>query len=121
MIISPFSPPGAVTAYPGNACTAAKSGRPFIFPVKAETGKSTLYLMDVVRSLAEFTSCYKACVKQPAYSLHDYHFTAAMLAQSLQNRFSDAIFTIDPQEPTYNIIPNWPDVIRDAHAQDDWG
>lgn len=97
MIISPFAPPGAVTAYPGNACTAVKSGSPFIFPVKAETVITILYLMDVMRSLAKFTLCNKACVKQPAYSSHAYHFTAAMLAQSLQNRFSDAIFTIDPQ------------------------
>ena len=82
---------------------------------------STLYLMDVVRSLAEFTLCDKACVKQPAYNLHAYHFTAAMLAQNLQNRFPDATFTFDPQEPADSMIANWPDIIHDGHAQDDWG
>ncbi len=121
MVISPFAPSGAVTAYPGHACFAAKSGKPFKFPVKAETGMSTLYLMDVVRSLAEFTLCDKACIKQPAYNLHAFHFTAAMLAKSLQNRFPDATFSFNPQEPANSMIANWPDVVDDGHAHDDWG
>ena len=121
MVISPFAPPGAVTAYPGHACFAAKSKKPFQFPVKAETGMSTLYLMDVVRSLAEFTLCDKAFVKRPAYNLHAFHFTAGMLAQSLQNRFPGATFTFEPKEPADSMIANWPDVVHDAHARDDWG
>ncbi|MBL6779691.1 MAG: NAD-dependent epimerase/dehydratase family protein [Rhodobacteraceae bacterium] len=121
MVISPFAPQGAVTAYPGHACLAAKSGKPFAFPVKAETGMSTLYLMDVVRSLEEFTLCEKSCVKQPAYNLHAYHFTAGMLAQTLENRFPGAKFTFDPQEPADSMIANWPDIIQDTHAREDWG
>ena len=82
---------------------------------------STLYLMDVVRSLAEFTLCDKVCVRQPAYNLHAHHFTAAMLVQSLQNRFLDATFTFDPKELADRKIANWPNLIHDAHAQSDWG
>ena len=88
---------------------------------KSRDGMSTLSLMDVVCCLAEFTLCDKAYVQQPAYNLHADHLTTAMLAQSLQNRFPDTIFTFDPQWLTDIIIANWRDVIRDAYAQYEWG
>lgn len=120
MVISPFAPPGAVKSYPGHACLAAKLGKPFTFPLIVETGISTLYMMDIVRSLTEFTLCDKVYIRQPAYNLNAYHFRAAMLAQSLQNRFPDATFTFDPKEPADSLITNWPNLINDAHAQNDW-
>ena len=121
MVISPFAPPGAVTAYPGHACLAAKSGTPYSFPVKAETGMSTIYVMDVVRILAEITLCDRVCVKQPAYNLHAYHFTATILARKFQNCFPNATFTFDPKKQSDSVSANWPDIIHDDHAHNDWG
>ena len=121
LVISPFVPIGAVTAYPGHACLAAKAGKQFTFPVRADTGVSTLYLMDVICSIFEFTLCDQIKIKQPAYHLHGFHFNAGMLAAELKNRFPNAKFNFDPQEAVDSLIRNWPDNIQDLHARNDWG
>ncbi|MDA9271153.1 NAD-dependent epimerase/dehydratase family protein, partial [Planktomarina temperata] len=49
MVLSPFAPAGAMTAYPSHAIVAAAKGESFVFPVAEHTGMSTLYLNDVTR------------------------------------------------------------------------
>ena len=53
MVVSPYAPKTAVTAYPSHALRAAYNGEPFIFPVSESTGMSTMFLDDVVTSIVD--------------------------------------------------------------------
>ena len=121
MVLSPFAPPGALTAYPSHAVTAAAAGNPFVFPVAPETGMSTMYLDDVTRSLFEFTMADAKYLTQPAYNLHGFHFSARKLAEKIRGSWPDADLEFAPKQQINALIQGWPDVIEDATARADWG
>ncbi|MEM7290091.1 MAG: NAD-dependent epimerase/dehydratase family protein [Pseudomonadota bacterium] len=120
MVLSPFSPPGAVTAYPGHACNAAVNGEPFTFPVGKDTGMSTLFLNDVTRSLLEITFANRDTLKSHAYNLHAFHFTAGKLATYLKEKFGNAKFSFEPDARVDPLISGWPDRVDDTSARKDW-
>ncbi len=121
MVLSPFAPPGAVTAYPGHAINAAAKGEAFAFPVSADTGMSTLYLEDVTRSLFEMTLADANRLTRPAYNLHSFHFTAQQWADKIKQEWPDAQLSFAPDAKLDPLIREWPDVVEDASARADWG
>lgn len=120
MVLSPFAPPGALTAYPSHAFKAAATGHPFTFPVARGTGVSTLMLDDVTRSLVAITLADRARLTGHAYNLHGFHFTAGDLADKLQGRWPGGAITFQPDARVDALISGWPDVIDDAAARADW-
>ena len=62
MVLSPFAPAGAMTAYPSHAIAAAAKGESFVFPVAEHTGMSTLYLNDVTRSVIEICTAERSAL-----------------------------------------------------------
>lgn len=121
MVLSPYAPPGAVTAYPGHAINAAAKGEAYAFPVAAETGMSTLYLEDVTRSLFEITHADASALTQPAYNLHAFHFTAQQWAAKIQENWPEAQLSFAPDAQLDPLIKGWPDEVADASARKDWG
>ena len=121
MVLSPFAPPGALTAYPSHAVTAAAQGKAFVFPVSPETGMSTLYLEDVTRSLFEFTMADATRLSRPAYNLHGFHFTARQLAEKIRGQWPDAEIKFAPDPKINDMIQGLPDMIEDASARAEWG
>ncbi len=121
MVLSPFAPPGALTAYPGHAVNAAAQGEAFTFPVAADTGMSTIFLRDVTRSLFEFTRADRAVLTRHAYNLHGFHFTPAQLVDRIKVEWPGAEMSFDPDARVDALIAGWPDEIDDQAARDDWG
>lgn len=120
MVLSPFAPPGAVTAYPSHAFWAAAKGEPFEFPVAEDTGMSTLFLEDVTRSLVDVTLAERAQIRRPAYNLHGFHFTAGQLAEAIRAAFPDARLGFSPDAKVDAMIRAWPDRLQSS-AGEDWG
>ena len=121
MVLSPFAPPGAVTAYPGHAINAAAKGESFTFPVAAETGMSTLYLEDVTRSLFEIAHADAAALTRDVYNLHAFHFTAGEWAAKIEAQWPEAKLSFAPDAKLDPLIKGWPDEVEDASARKDWG
>jgi len=121
LVISPFAPPTAVTAFPSHAFKAAVEGRPFTFPVSADTGVSTLFLLDVINSIMAFTFADKAQIKQPAYNVHAYSLTAQKVADAIIKRYPDFDCSFEPQENVQTLLGGWPDETIDHCARMDWG
>lgn len=121
MVLSPFAPPGAVTAYPGHAINAAARGEAFAFPVAENTGMSTLYLEDVTRSLFEITHADAAHLTRPAYNLHAFYFTAGQWAAKIAQEYPNAQLGFAPDATLDPLIKGWPDEVEDAAARADWG
>ena len=121
MVLSPFAPAGAMTAYPSHAIAAAAKGESFVFPVAEHTGMSTLYLNDVTRSVIEICTAERSDLNQHIYNLHSYMFTAQDLVTAIQSRYPDFTCSYTKNSPTDDLIRRWPDVFDDSAAQQDWG
>lgn len=120
MVLSPFAPPTAMTAYPSHAFKAAAAGQSFTFPVTPETGMSTLALDDVTRSIVEFALADRARLRQPAYNLHGYFVTAQQIAETLRGRYPQFDCTFAPDPAFVDLIKGWPKEVISVSATQDW-
>ena len=121
LVVSPFAPEGAVSAFPSHAFKAASKGKPFCFPVSRTTGMSTLFLEDAIDSIVDFTAADPANLSSPAYNLHGYYLSAGMVADAARQRFPDFDFRFEPVETVEHLISSWPDALDDSAARRDWG
>ena len=121
MVLSPFAPAGAMTAYPSHAIAAAAKGESFVFPVSKNTGMSTLYLNDVTRSIVEICAADRSSLHKHIYNLHSYMFTAQDLVAEIQRRYPDFTCSFTEDSPTEDLIRRWPDIFDDSAARQDWG
>jgi len=121
LVISPFAPPTAVTAFPSHAFRAAINGEQFVFPVNAQAGMSTLFLEDVISSIVDYTHAPKEKLTRHAYNLHAYHLTTQMVIDEIVKRYPDFQYSFAINETVQSLIDNWPNVLIDQSAQDDWG
>jgi threonine 3-dehydrogenase len=120
MVLSPFAPSTAMTAYPSHAFKAAAAGEAFTFPVTPETGMSTLFLDDVTRSIVEIAQADAEKLIQPAYNLHGYYVTAREIAERLRLRYQNFQCGFQPQAAFVNLINGWPKEVSSQGATRDW-
>lgn len=122
LVISPYAPPAALTAFPSHAFKAACNGETsFTFPIDADTGMSTLYLDDVVKSIVEYTAVDQSRLKHHVYSLHSYFVNSRMVADSIRSKYPDMQFEFQPVAAVDEMFSSLPDVLIDQNARDDWG
>lgn len=121
MVLSPFAPTTAVTAYPSHAIRAAINNEPFTFPVSAQTGMSTMFLDDVVNSIIDFTYAPRTQIKQHGYNLHSYFMSVETLIAEIQHHKPEFNGHYDINPVVEALINNWPNDIIDQQAREDWG
>jgi len=121
LVISPFAPPTAVTAFPSHAFRAAVNGEPFVFPVDARAGMSTLFLEDVISSIVDYSHAPKENLTRHAYNLHAYHLTTQMVIDEIVKKYPEFKYSFEINHTVQSLINNWPNVLIDKSAQDDWG
>ena len=120
MVLSPFAPTGAVTAYPSHAFRAAIETGHFTFPVSPDTGASNLFLDDVVTSLVNITLANRERLQEPAYNLHAYTVTAAQIAELLSARVQGFNASFNPNPVADSLIRRWPNAQDTTPARRDW-
>ena len=121
LVVSPFAPKAAVTAYPSHAFKAALAGEPFVFPVSPEVGMSAIFFEDVIDGIVKFTLADRAAVRRHAYNLHAYFVSAEMVAEQVLKHVPTFQFSYQPVAAVEALMTAWPDVIADQSARDDWG
>jgi threonine 3-dehydrogenase len=121
LVVSPFAPEGAVSAFPSHAFRAAFNGEPFSFPVSAGTGVSTLFLEDVIDSIVDYTAADCGALNHHAYNLHAFYLSAGMVAEAAAGRFPGFDYRYAPVAAVEHLISSWPDVFDDTDARRDWG
>ncbi|MBS1256949.1 MAG: putative epimerase/dehydratase [Deltaproteobacteria bacterium] len=120
MVLSPFAPISAKTAYPSHACRAAVQGDQFKFPVSKDTGMSCMFLDDVIRSIIEISLVPRACLQSNAYNLHGFHFTAQQLGDKLKQIYPDFDYSFKVDPDVEDLIIGWPDELLSSSAKRDW-
>lgn len=121
LVVSPYAPKTAVTAFPAQAFKSAIAGEPYTFPVSEQTGMSTIFLDDVVDSIVVFTAAPKTSIKQNVYNLHAYYLSAGRVADFLKKRFPGFEYRFEPVAAVDHLISSWPDEVDDSAARRDWG
>lgn len=121
LVVSPFAPEGAVSAFPSHALKAAFNGQSFRFPVAQGTGISTLFLEDVIDSIVTFNAAEVAQLSRHVYNLHAYYLSAGMVAAAAKLRFPGFTYSFEPVPAVDHLISSWPDVVEDSAARRDWG
>ncbi len=121
MVLSPFAPTTAVTAYPSHALRAAVNHSAFVFPVAAQTGMSTMFLDDVINSIIDFSYAPRSQITQHAYNLHGYFMSVETLIAEIQQHYPNFRYRYEINPVVETLISNWPDTIIDRHARADWG
>jgi threonine 3-dehydrogenase len=121
LVVSPFAPKAAVTAYPSHAFKAALADEPFVFPVSPEVGMSAMFFEDVIDGIVKFTLADRAQVRRHAYNLHAYFVSAEMVAEQIIKHVPSFQFSYQPVATVEALMTAWPDVIADQSARDHWG
>lgn len=121
LVLSPYAPPGALTAYPSHAFKAAMRGETrFEFPVSGHIGTSTLFLDDVIKSIVDYTKVDASQLSRHVYSLHSYILTGHMVERAIQDRFPEFKADYRPDAAAERMLGGLPDVVEDQFARDDW-
>ena len=121
LVISPYAPKTAVTAYPSHAFRAALQGESFSFPVSADVGMSSIFLEDVISGIVKFTLAERRLIQRHAYNLHAYFVSASMVAQRIRASVPAFEYDFAPNSAVEALLTAWPNVYVDDTARVDWG
>ncbi len=121
IVVSPFAPLGATSAYASQAfIQAARSGR-FVFQVRPETRPAIIYLEDALHALSDLLDAPQDRLTRRVYNIHAIAPPASELARAIADRTSGAVLTFAPDSSLVRLIESWPTTIDDTSAREDWG
>ena len=121
LVLSPYAPKTAVTAFPSHAIAAAIEGESFVFPVSPQTGVSTIFLEDVVDGIVLYNQASAESLTQHVYNLDAYYLSADLIAREISKRFADFNYTFELIKAVDQMIAGWPGEVNDRDARADWG
>ena len=121
IVVSPFAPPAAVSAYASHVFAAAARGEPFTFPVAPEIAVSVIYVRDVTLGILRLVEAPEGPLTRRVYNLHGFAASAGDLAQAAAQRVPGFQYRFEPAELPTRILSVQPSVYTDASARRDWG
>ncbi|HVC97168.1 MAG TPA: NAD-dependent epimerase/dehydratase family protein [Pirellulales bacterium] len=120
IIISPFAPPGAASAFASQVFVeAARHGR-FTFRVRPETRLALIYYRDAVRAMASLLLASDERLTQRVYNIHGMTATPRELADAVVRRLPNADLQFEPDSAVADLLASWPGAIDDSRARTDW-
>ncbi|MFL3659237.1 MAG: NAD-dependent epimerase/dehydratase family protein [Opitutales bacterium] len=121
LVLSPFAPQSALTAYASHAYVAAFNEDSFTFPVSPEIGMSTIYIQDLVEGFVRLAFAKQDALKHHAYNLHAFCPSAQEVADSIVRFRPNFQYTFEPNEIVEAMLRPAPNRFQDDNARNDWG
>ena len=121
LVLSPYAPPAALTAYASHAYVAAAKGEPFIFPVSPDIGMSTIYIEDLVEGFVQLAYADRGKLSRHAYNLHAFCPSAQEIADSILKFKPDFRYSFEPDDVVELLLKSAAKVFQDTSARRDWG
>ena len=121
LVLSPYAPPAALTAYASHAYVAAAKGDPFVFPVSPDIGMSTIYIEDLVEGFVQLAYADRGQLTRHAYNLHAFCPSAQEIADSITKLKPDFQYSFEPDDVVESLLKTAAKVFQDASARQDWG
>ncbi len=120
IIISPFAPPGAASAFASQAFVeAARHGR-YTFRVRPETRLALICFQDAVRAMASLLLAPAEWLTQRVYNIHGMTATPRDVADAVVRRLPQADLQFEPDPAVADLLASWPGTIDDSRARNDW-
>ncbi|MCH2613658.1 MAG: NAD-dependent epimerase/dehydratase family protein [Opitutales bacterium] len=121
LVLSPYAPPAALTAYASHAYVAAAKGEPFVFPVSPDIGMSTIYIEDLVEGFVQLAYADQGQLSRHAYILHAFCPSAQEIADSIVKLRPNFQYSFEPDNVVESLLKTAAKVFQDASARHDWG
>ena len=121
IVLSPYAPRGAATAYASHAFLAATRGEEFVFPVTPAQTASSIYVRDVIDGVLRLLAADSDKLTQRIYNLHAFAPSVLQVANAIVERVPGFSFRYEPDVMAMDMIDPLPHVIVDASARADWG
>lgn len=121
IVVSPYAPPAAVSAYASHLFAAAARGESFTVPVAPEVAVAAIYVRDVTRGILRLVAAAEERLTRRVYNLHGFAASAGALAQAAARRAPGFAYRFAPEELATRILGGQPSVYVDASARRDWG
>lgn len=121
LVISPFAPPGAVSAYPSHGFVAARRGDPFVYPAPPNLRMSSLYVLDAIDGILQLVEADGANLSRRVYNLHAFGPSTQDFADAVSQRVAGFRYRFEPHPNVTAMIGSMPSVLIDASARRDWG
>lgn len=121
LVLSPYAPAAALTAYASHAYVAASRGEPFTFPVAPDIGMSTIYIEDLVEGFVQLASASATGLTQHAYNVHALCPTAQEVAHSIRSLKPEFEYDFKPDPNVEALLVTAPNEFVDETARQDWG
>ncbi len=120
IIISPYAPQGAASAYASHAFVECAQGRPFRFKVRPDTRVSMMYVKDALRAFSMLLDADPARLSRRVYNLQAIAPDGTELLTCVKNLLPEADIAFEPDPVVAELINSWPGVIGDESARQDW-
>jgi threonine 3-dehydrogenase len=120
VIVSPYAPAGAASAYASHAFVQAFQKGAYTFQIRPQTAVSTMYVQDAIRAMVALLRAPAGQLGRRVYNIHALSPTAQEIADAVVGRLPQARLTFHPQPDVVNLIESWPKIIVDTSARQDW-
>ena len=120
VVVSPYAPPGAVSAYPSHAFLAARRGEPFIYPAPSDLRVSTIYVLDVIEGILKLVGGDESRLSRRVYNLHSFSPSTQDFADAVTRRVDGFQYRFAPSENVISMLGTIPSVLTDTSARRDW-
>jgi len=121
VVISPFAPAGAASAYASRAFVESVHDGRFTFKVREATSPSVIYVRDILAAVLQLLDAPAARLTRRVYNLQALSPTAGQIADAIAQRLPDAALRFEPEDDVVKLIESWPVCFDDAAARRDWG
>jgi threonine 3-dehydrogenase len=112
-------PTGGTTDYGPEMLHFAAEGRPYRCFVRPDSVLPFMPMPDAVRALQELGAA--ATVAQRVYNAASFSPSAEQLMRCVEEYFSAAEITFEPDPKRQEIVDSWPAEVDDSAARADWG
>lgn len=121
IVVSPFAPETAVSAYASQAFISAARGNPFIFPVAPSVASSIIYVRDVIQGILQLIEVPMEQLSRTVYNLHGFRATTNSIGQAAEQQAPGFQYQFEPDPLSTMILAAQPSVYIDDSARIDWG
>ena len=121
VVVSPYAPPGAVSAYVSHAFLAARRREPFVYPAPADLRVTTTYVRDVIDGILQLAEADGGRLSRRVYNLHAFSPSTQDFADAVNRRVDGFRYRFEPHRDVIAMLSTMPSVLVDASARRDWG
>jgi threonine 3-dehydrogenase len=120
VVLSPYAPPGAASAYASRAFVEAVRQERFTFKVRPDTRPACVYVKDALNAIVRLVEAPAERLTRRVYNIQGLSPSAGELAAAISARIPRARIEFDPDPQLVSLVEGWPREIADASARSDW-